>query len=83
MFKITYGILVNTGNEEVVGNIILKKTDCFTLAQRVMEICKLMKKGDTFLIKRHEITIEKKLKIDAIEPTFYLGGKRYEGKRVD
>ena len=59
MFEVTVG-MSNTSiveTVEAVGDKIFVVTDNLLLTQRVMEICKLMRKGDVF--SREDMTIKK------------------------
>ena len=59
MFEVTVGMSNTIMAETVdkVGDKIFTVTDNLLLAQRIMEICKLMRKGDVF--SREYMTIKK------------------------
>ena len=59
MFEIKIGTSNKSVIEtvEAVGDKIISVTDNCLLAQRIMEICKLMRKGDVF--SREDMTIKK------------------------
>ncbi|MDY4819919.1 MAG: hypothetical protein SO206_06775 [Bacilli bacterium] len=59
MFEVSVGMSNTSRVEtvEAVGDKIFTVTDNLLLVQRVMEICKLMRKGDVF--SREDMTIKK------------------------
>lgn len=60
MFEIEIGTLkAKVENIEEVEDIIFKQTNMELLARRIVEICKLMRKGDTFSKKDKNIVISK------------------------
>ena len=61
MFEVTVGNCIRQKIEtsEEVGDRVMLSTDKLLLAQRIIEICKLMRMGDVFIHEIDEIKIKK------------------------